>query len=190
MHADEATFAVIAALNDLKVPYMLVGSMSSNFFGIERATRDADFVVQLDSVPINAIMRRLGSSFHIDPQMRFETVTGTTMYRMTIADSAFKVELFQLSDDPHDQARFARRVAIPLKTTQAFVQTAEDVVVMKLRWSAQGRRKKDMDDVENVVAVQGERLDWPYIYDWCEKHGTRELAERVRRSIPPLPPVE
>ncbi len=35
-------------------------------------------------------------------------------------------------------------------------------------------------------SVQGERLDWDYIHHWCQSHGTRELLDQVRRSIPPL----
>ena len=42
--SDEATAAVIDALNALAVPYLLVGSFASNFYGIPRSTQDADFV--------------------------------------------------------------------------------------------------------------------------------------------------
>ena len=42
------------------------------------------------------------------------------------------------------------------------------------------------DDVRNVVAVQGERLDWEYVQRWCDAHGTRELLEEVRKSVPKL----
>ena len=46
MTGDEAVLAVIEALEGLGVGYMLVGSLSSNFYGIPRATQDADFVIQ------------------------------------------------------------------------------------------------------------------------------------------------
>ena len=47
MNSDEATAAVIDALDALQIPYMMVGSFSTNFYGIVRATHDADIVVQL-----------------------------------------------------------------------------------------------------------------------------------------------
>jgi len=37
--------AVFAALDAAHIPNMLVGSLASNFHGIPRSTRDADFVV-------------------------------------------------------------------------------------------------------------------------------------------------
>jgi hypothetical protein len=60
------------------------------------------------------------------------------------------------------------------------------VLITKLRWSQRGRRAKDAEDVRNVIAVQGDRLDWAYVCQWCDRHGTRELLEDLRRSIPPI----
>jgi hypothetical protein len=57
---------------------------------------------------------------------------------------------------------------------------------MKLRWVVLGRRTKDIDDIRDVIAVQGDRLDWEYIHRWCGQHGTREKLEEIRNSIPPL----
>jgi hypothetical protein len=51
--------------------------------------------------------------------------------------------------------------------------------------SRQGRAR-DRDDVRNVIAVQGGALDWPYIHSWCDRHGTRQLLDDVRKSIPPI----
>ena len=41
-----------------------------------------------------------------------------------------------------------------------YLPTAEDVIVMKLRWC----RGKDRDDVAIVLAVQGDGLDFDYIH--------------------------
>ena len=46
MNSDEATVAVIDALQALDIPYILVGSLASNLYGIPRSTKDADFSVQ------------------------------------------------------------------------------------------------------------------------------------------------
>ena len=47
MTGNEATLAVIDALELCSIPYMLVGSYSSNVYGVERSTQDADFVIEL-----------------------------------------------------------------------------------------------------------------------------------------------
>jgi hypothetical protein len=35
-----------------------------------------------------------------------------------------------------------------------------------------------------VIAVQGRQLDWNYVQQWCEQHGTRALLDQIRDSIP------
>lgn len=186
MLTDQATLKVVDVLSKLGVPWMLVGSMSSNYYGVERSTHDADFVVAVEELPLNAIAKELGDGFRLDPQMRFETITCTTMHRIHLRDIDFKIEIFHITDDAHDQARFARRRAIKDGERVLWLPTPEDVVVTKLRWSKLGARRKDIDDVANVIAVQGERLDWPYILAWCDQHGTRQLAERIRAAVPKI----
>jgi hypothetical protein len=94
------------------------------------------------------------------------------------------IELFPLSSDPHDVARFSRKLSGPIGNRQAaFVPTAEDVIITKLRWSKQGRRQKDIQDVEDVLKVQLSRLDLPYIRQWADQHGTRDLFERLLSQI-------
>jgi hypothetical protein len=186
MTGEEATVAVIDALESLHVPYMLVGSFASNFYGIPRATQDADFVVQLEKGSLGAIAQRLGPPFRLDPQMSFELVTGTTRHVLQVVDTPFHVELFLLGEDPHDEERFRRRRRVTLLGRETFVPTVEDVIITKLRWSLQGQRRKDVDDVHNVIAVQAERIAWDYVTAWCDRHGTRELLEQIRKSVPPL----
>ena len=93
--------------------------------------------------------------------------------------TTYKIELFHLSSDPHDQSRFARMQAIDFEGRPVWLPTAEDVVVTKLRWSKGGKRAKDLEDVKNVLAVQRGKLDLNYIRQWCDQHGTRQLLEQL-----------
>jgi hypothetical protein len=183
--SEEATVAVIDALAALAVPYMLVGSFASNFYGVPRSTGDADFVLSLEGASLEALISRLGPRFRLDPQGTFEGVTGSTRYIIHLADNHFLIELFLLTDDAHDQERFARRRRERVLGREAFLPTPEDVVVTKLRWALAGKRTKDRDDARNVIAVQRSRLDWDYVGLWCDRHGTRELLDDIRRSIAP-----
>ena len=107
MNLEDAVLAVLAGLNRLAVPYMLVGSFSSNTYGIPRATQDADFVVQVEAEGVRRIVEQLGPPFRLEPQVTFETITATTRYAVEVTGTAFTIEFFLLSDDPHDIQRFA-----------------------------------------------------------------------------------
>ena len=184
MASEEATVAVIDALEALEFPYMLVGSFSSNYYGVPRATQDADFLVQIDQHSISALVDRLGSRFRLEPQMSFETVTATTRYLLRFVETTFEIEIFLLGDDAYDRERFGRRRRVTMLGRHTFLPTPEDVIVTKLRWSRLASRAKDTDDVRNVIAVQGNRIDWDYVNSWCDEHGTRDTLDALRRELP------
>lgn len=182
MTPEEATLALLDALASLEIPFLVVGSLSSNVYGIARSTKDADVVVELGDRSVVEIATALGPAFRLDRQMSFETVTGTLRHEIEVVDDAFKIEVFQLSDDPHDRERFRRRTRADVLGREAWVPTAEDVIVTKLRWA----RSKDKDDVRDVIAVQGDAIDWDYVHSWTDPHGTRGLLDEIRASIPPI----
>jgi hypothetical protein len=183
MTSEQAVRTIIEKCTDLGIPFMIVGSLSSNYHGIERSTKDADFVVELKTDQLQTLANELLPTFLLEPQPTFESVTQTTRYIFTVANLEYEIELFVLSEDPHDQERFRRRIRVDVYGRNAWVATAEDVIVMKLRWYHVNPRSKDWDDVRNVIAVQQERLDWDYVHHWCDIHGSREHLNAIRKSL-------
>jgi len=186
MMSNEVTIKVIEALDACGIAYMLVGSYSSNAYGIPRSTQDADFVIELGDASIGELARRLAPSIRIDHQMSFETVTMTRRYVADVVDTPFKVEFFLLDNAAHNQERFRRRRQIRLWDHQVWLPTVEDVIITKLHWALLANRSKDREDIRDMIAVQGDRIDWDYVHGWCEQHGTRALLDEIRRSIPPI----
>jgi len=109
--ADEALIAVLDGLDSVGVPYMIVGSLASDFHGIPRSTRDADLVVDL-------------GPGHL------ERLAGVLL--VELVGSSFVCELFLCSDDAHDRERFSRRLRVRLAGRTAWVSSAGDAIVTKL----------------------------------------------------------
>ncbi len=187
MTAEEIVLAVAGALERASIPYMTVGGLAGIYYGINRTTDDADFVLQVSELNLSALRQALGPGFIVDPQVSFETITLGTRYVVHHPESDFDVDLFILRDDPQDQLAFTRRKRITFDRGEAVICTAEDFVVTKLNWAMRERRSKDFEDARAVLAVQQGKLDLPYIRHWCDRQGTRELLEKTIRSIPPIP---
>lgn len=185
----EATGKVIAALEELRIPYMVVGGLSSMAYGNPRTTKDADIVLAVDGGGLDLLADKLGDEFRLDPQGSFEMVTGTSRFHLRVPSVRFEIELFLLSDDAHDRARFERRRPFPSRQLglRTMIPTVEDVIIMKLRWFAIAKRGKDGDDIKDILGVLGDdALDWDYIHRWTAEHGTGALLDEIRASIPPL----
>ncbi len=162
---------------------MLVGAVATAAWSIPRSTTDADFVLRAPSAAVEGLFAKLPASFHVDPQARMELFTGTQRWVVGVEGSSFKVEIFLLGTDAHHALEWERRTFVWLNTLKrkAWIATGEDLIIQKLRWA----RHKDLQDVHDIVLLQGDALDFPYIESWCDRHGTRERLEELRRSIPP-----
>lgn len=178
---------VIEAADATGVAFMAVGAIAAGAYGVPRATRDVDLLVAVN-VPgaVDALERRLDPVVEFDGQILFDTLTwGRRHVGRSRSSPPFKVELFELFDDPFVQSEFARRqeVFVPMLERSTWLPTAEDVIVQKLRWG----RKKDLEDVLDVLAVQGvDALDMAYIENWCAQHGTTARLQAALAGIPPL----
>jgi hypothetical protein len=150
---------VFDALAALEIPFVVSGSLASNFYGVPRATQDAD------------------------SQIAFETVTGSRRLLAQARQSAFRVELFDLTDDPHDRERFARRRLVDILERTVTVPTPEDVIITKLRWAKLAGRRKDVEDARNVVAIQRAALDREYLDRWCRELGLVESLQAIEQSL-------
>jgi len=182
VNIDEIVLAVVDHLNEHNVPYMIVGSLATNLYCNPRSTEDGDFVVQASLAQLARAIRAGRGDVHFDPQMAFESVTGTQKIVLKIEGHAFDVEVFQLSNDEHDQMRFSRRIQVHTFDRDVWIASLEDMIVTKLRWSQHAGREKDVSDARNLILVQNSNIDWPYVESWCDRHGTRELMERLRKE--------
>lgn len=182
MNGTDALISLIRTLEKTSIPYMIVGSFSSNFYGIPRSTMDADLVLKIDSEDWGKLCSMLPAHLEWEQQSSFEMISSTRKELIKVKDSSFEIELFHLSNDEHDTARFTRRQKVEvLKGVSAYLPQAEDVIIQKLRWSKAGMRSKDFADVVAILQVQEPNiLDWNYIEGWCAKHQTLELLAKAK----------
>ncbi len=189
MNPTDIVIRFAGLLDRAGIPFMIVGAFSSNIYGIERNTQDADFVVQLPAGAMGRLTALLKPNFRLDPQMAFEGVASMTRYYVVAhVQPYFKIEVFLMNDDAFSRGEFQRRRRLLFHGLALYFCSAEDLVVAKLKWfTGDPRRTKDVEDVRGVLAVQGNKLDMTYIRHWCDEQGTRDLLEKTLRSIPPIP---
>jgi hypothetical protein len=179
----EGIVTLLEALEVAGTEYVIVGALATGAWGIPRSTNDADFVVACAAPVLDAILRKLPSKISVEPQARMELFTGTLRWILRLEGTPFEIEVFLLGSDPHHAAIFVRkrRERIIMIDREAWIPTAEDLIIQKLRWA----RRKDLDDAQNILAVQGDAIDAAYLGSWCSRHGTMGRLAEVRAGIPP-----
>ena len=116
---------------------MLTDAFAHGLYCIPPSTQDVDVVLSLAGAdPIQRVARRLAAIVEFEPQIQFDTLTrGKRQVGQTFTNPPFKVELFELFDDPFVQGQFqrTRRLFSTQIQRRAWLPTPEDVVVQKLR---------------------------------------------------------
>ena len=187
MTLEELAIKAVEAAEAADVDFMVVGAIAAGAFGVPRSTSDVDLLLAMNVAGgLEAVIKALEPLVQFEPQVLFDTLTwGRRHVGASRTSPPYKIELFELFDEPFVQEEFRRRqqVFVPMLGRSTWLPTPEDVIVQKLRWG----RNKDLDDARDVLAVQGpESLDMEYIRGWCAKHGTTERLEAALAGIPPL----
>jgi len=173
-------------LNRLSVPYMLVGSMASNFWGIPRTTHDLDFVLVLEPAGVESLAAAFGDGFFIQIDSIRRAFAPPHQFNAIDEQSALKVDFWLLRTDPFEQNAFARRRQVSLFDTPAWIMTAEDVILHKFYWHTLSPSDRQLHDAAGVFAIQGTSLDKTYLQHWAPVlHVEEELAALLAGLLKP-----
>lgn len=175
---------VVAKLDNLKVPYMVGGSIAGSYYGFARNTQDADFVVALKLVDVDAFVGAFSQDFYLDRATIEDALRRNTSFNIIHLQSSFKVDFFMLRPDRFHQESFARRrpaKMTPVQQAETFLQTGEDTVLAKLDWYRHGGEVSELQwrDVVGILKMQSGRLDSEHLERWARELGVFDLLTRA-----------
>jgi hypothetical protein len=186
MNERELLADCLRRLNRSGVIYYLTGSMASNYWGIPRTTHDLDFVVQLAPEEARRIIEAFSGDFYIDEEAVRAVWQPPHQFNAIDTRSALKVDFWLSRLEPFDAEMLRRRMATVLFGEQAWIATAEDVILHKLLWNLISPSDRQLGDAAGVIAVQAGALDNGYLHRWArELQVTGQLADLLSGKIRP-----
>jgi hypothetical protein len=178
------TLLVIDVLEQLNIPYVVVGSLASTQHGTTRSTLDSDLVVRLNTAQVPLLMSRLQDAFYADENMALNAIRTKSSFNLIHLESMFKVDIFIAKDEVFDRNQIERRVPRSVAKDldrEIYILSAEDTILAKLRWYRKGGEQSERQwrDVVSVVKVQGERLDFEYLNNMAAELQVGDLLARL-----------
>lgn len=181
----EVTLEVVRAFESLEVPYLLGGSLASSFYGIPRATHDADLVADLAIRHVRPLSAALRDRFYLDEDRALAAIRRHASFNLIHLATNLKVDVFVLDGKAFSRSEMARRRSFAFigagGEAALQVASAEDLVLQKLRWFqlGGGASERQWSDLLGVLKVQGRRLDMDYLARWSPELGVEDLLARA-----------
>ncbi|HYH85934.1 MAG TPA: hypothetical protein VEX60_10815 [Pyrinomonadaceae bacterium] len=184
----ELLLSVVRVLDDLQIPYIVVGSVASSLQGFSRATADVDIVVDLHLEQAAPLFAALKEEYYIDEKAIRRAVSLRRSFNIIHFDSLSKIDVYVLKAEEFSRQELERRrleVLLPGDATgKVYMATPEDTVLSKLRWYRRGGEvsERQLSDVLGVLKVQGEKLDLEHMRGWAERLDVRDLLEQLLKE--------
>ena len=154
-------------LNDCQIPYMLSGSVAMSLYIVPRATRDFDFVVNLEEKNVDQFVSNFQKDYYCDKDAVVNAVKEKGLFNIIDHASGFKADFVVLKNEPFRQEEFNRRIKMDYFGKQIFVVSPEDLIISKLIWIQNLQSSLQKEDIKNLVSL--DKLDWAYINQWIDK---------------------
>ncbi len=163
---------LLVEMQNKNIPYAIIGAVAMGFWGVRRDTMDIDFLVRsIDREKITAIMKGFGydravSSKFADQFVHLIQAMGSVDFLYTkkekgIIESSTTFRGLD-GEDIH--------VALP-----------EDIIGMKLEGIRNNpkREMKDLADIQSIVELLADQLDWEKIKEYCKITGMEDAYDKI-----------
>lgn len=183
----EVTLQVTAVLEELRVPYVIGGSLASTLHGMIRTTQDSDIITGMRPEHISSFVSSLQNEFFIDEEMIADAIQHNSSFNIIHRATMFKVDIFIPRPRPFQQSQISRaqRHSFALENEiSANFASAEDTILSKLEWYRMGGETSERQwrDVLGILKTLAGELDIEYLKKWAVNLGVNDLLERALKE--------
>lgn len=166
-------------LEDSRIPYMITGSIASNFYSVPRMTRDIDIVIEIRKQDVEKLLKLFEPDFYVDREAILEALEERGMFNMIHNQYVIKIDFIIRKDSAYRKLEFERRREVIVEGTRIAIVSPEDLVLSKLFWAKDSLSEMQLGDVKNLLRMVKE-LDRAYIEKWVESLSLGGVYQKVK----------
>lgn len=181
---DELLQYLVDVLEDLQLPYAIVGSVAAMAYGEPRLTRDIDVLVLL---PANRVSDM--QSWFVPPEFYFNDIAAAAatreggQFNIIHPSSGYKIDVF-VGEDAHHRAQLDRALRVRvLPDAVVSLGSPEDVILSKLDYYRMAESPKHLRDIAGMLQVSGEQIDRERIRAEAGVRGTLHIWQAIIERV-------
>jgi hypothetical protein len=165
---DELLRFALDALEQLNIPYMVVGSFVSGVYGEARLTQDIDIVTAPTVEQLSALCDAFGpEDFFVSREAAVQALTSRGQFNVLDPTSGTKLDFMIAKTDPWAVEQLARRERTGLLPDRSgFVARPEDIIISKMQYYEEGGSEKHLRDIVSMLKTSRDRMDRAYLDRW------------------------
>ena len=148
---------------------MIVGSVASIVYGEPRLTKDMDLVIEVSQSDSKTFFESFPFPEYYCPPVDIlsSEFSEKGQFKILHQDSGIKIDFIIRKNSEHAKTEFSRKTKIPFwKGFEAYIASAEDVILKKLVYYREGLSEKHLRDIRGIIATT--QLDQSYITKWIK----------------------
>ena len=174
---------VARLLDELQVPYMVIGGVANLVWGNPRTTQDVDLTIELPNERISQVISALKVKLDLLPTDP-EAFLGETHVLPVATREGVRIDLIR-AGLPFEEAAIRRAVERIVGGVRVRVATAEDLIIHKLA----STRPRDLEDAVGIIRRQRASLDRvyldPLVQSLSETFDAPSIWETYEREMQP-----
>jgi len=173
---------VARILDQLDIPYIVTGGIAVFVWGRPRFTDDIDIVVELKAEKIDQLAKELlkvSKASYADANMMRDALRHQGEFNFIDGATGVKVDFWISKEDEFNRNRFTRKVTKKILEKDISFISPEDLILAKLRWQQISPSSKQLEDVESIFKISGEKLDREYLAKWAVRLGVQDIYSQI-----------
>jgi hypothetical protein len=175
----------IDTLEELRIPYAIVGSFASGAWGESRFTQDIDILIELRRDQVGTLCRVFtDADCYVSETAAHEALDRRSQFNVVHPSSGNKID-FMIAGAAQwtkDQLERRRRLAL-FPDREADIAAPEDVILGKLIYYREGGSEKHIRDITGILKVSGQSLDHDYIARHSAQLGVSDLWQAILNDV-------
>lgn len=171
---------VVERLDKVGIPYFLVGSLATMYYGRPRFTQDVDLVVRIKAKQVQTFEGLFPIEEYYCPprEVIHDEVIRRGSFNIISQDSGVKIDIVLDKETDFYASEFSRRKKIEIAPgVEVFLASPEDLILKKLDFYREGESEKHLNDIRDImVNVQ---IDEAYMSEWTQRLGLTKEWQKV-----------
>ena len=151
---------ILRQLEEIGVPYVIIGGFAATIYGVTRATYDIDIIIDLDEEHIQALVDAYPlPRYYADPHQMLQAMRTGSPFNIIDSERGEKADLFPITMNeryrPALDNRLRQIVELPgMEPFAVWVARPEDVIVGKLMAWAELHSRRFESDIDELMVGQ------------------------------------